>query len=514
MEKNFNTKTKRIAKNTLVLYARMLFMMVISLYTSRVILNALGVEDYGIYSVVGGFVTMFTILSGSLSAAISRFITYELGTGNKERLNLIFSSSVTIQVAMAVVVALVSEIIGLWFLNYKMVIPEGRLVAANWCFQFSVISFVLKLISVPYNATIVAYEKMSAFAYISILEAIGKLIISWLIVYNPFDRLIFFAAMIALLSWTIRAIYATYCKRHFEECHFHLVYDKVLLKKMFSFASWNFLGSSSHHLMREGVNLLSNVYFGVTVNAARGIANQVDHAVMRFVGNFTKALNPQITKSYAANEKDYMFSLMFRGAKFSYFLVLLFAVPLICEAPMILRLWLKVVPEHTVNFSRLAIVISLIQVLSNTMVTAMLATGDIKKYQIIVGGLGLLVFPLSWFLFFMGFPPESSYLCIILVFIAQWVCRLVMLRGMIGLSIAAYMRAVMSKAFITTLLSFPIPVLLCSLMNESIIRFVIVIPMSMLITSFVILYIGMSSKERTFLLSHLPIYKHSKHHIK
>ena len=496
---------KRIAKNTLILYARMLFLMLVSLYTSRVILNSLGVEDYGIYNVVGGVVTMFSMLTGSLSAAISRFITFELGTGNKDNLKKIFSSSITIQAAIALVIAVLVECIGSWFLNAKMEIPEGRLVAANWCLQFSIITFAINLINVPYHASIIAHERMSAFAYMSILEAMGKLIIAWCISINPIDRLIFYGLMLTIISCIIRAIYAWYCKHNFEECTYRFVYDPGLLKRMFSFAGWNFLGAGSAHLMNQGVNLLSNVYFGVTVNAARGIAVQVDHAIMQFVNNFTTAVNPQITKSYASNQKDYMFSLIFRGAKYSYFLVLLFAIPILCETPIILKLWLKIVPDYTVNFVRLAIIISMILVLSKTMVTAMLATGDIKKYQIIVGGLGMLVFPMAWGFFSLGFSPEMAYVSVIIIFICQWVCRLFLLREMTGMSIKCYFQKVMYRVLLTTSLAFPIPIALCSMLDSSIFRAIIVTILSIFLTSAIIIFCGMDKEERRFLYSQISL---------
>lgn len=496
-----NKNTKRIAKNTLLLYGRMLLIMVVSLYTSRVILNALGVEDYGIYNVVGGVVTMFSVLSGSLSAAITRFITFELGTGNLNQLKKVFSSSVTIQIGLALLMILIAESVGAWFVNYKMVIPEDRLVAANWCFQLSIVTFAINLISVPYNAAIIAHEKMSAFAYISIIEAIGKLIIAWCIAINPVDRLIFYAVMIALFAWGIRWLYTAYCKRHFEECTYHVVYDHNLLKKMLSFAGWNFFGAGSWQLMTQGVNLLINVFFGVTVNAARGIAVQVDSAVMQFVNNFTTAINPQITKSYASGDKSYMFSLIFRGAKFSYFLLMFFAIPLIFEMRFVLHVWLGIVPDHAVEFARLALLVSMIMVLSNTMITAMLATGDIKKYQIIVGGLGMLVFPLAWLFFYIGLPPETAYLATILIFICQLVCRLKLLKGMIGLSPIEYIKKVLVKTISVSLLSIVIPIVLTRIMDDGIIRFLIVSLSSVVVSVIAIWFIGINNDERVFFVT-------------
>lgn len=498
MNEPTTTSSKRIAKNTLLLYGRMLLLMVVSLYTSRVVLNALGVDDFGIYNVVGGVVTMFTVLSGSLNAAIQRFITFELGTGNLNQLKKVFSSAVTIQIGLALLMILIAETVGLWFVNYKMVIPEDRLVAANWCFQLSIITFAINLISVPYNAAIIAHEKMSAFAYISIVEAVGRFVIAYFIAINPIDRLIFYAAMVALLAWSVRLIYTSYCKRYFEECTYHFIYDHNLLKKMLGFAGWNFFGAGSWQLMTQGVNLLINVFFGVTVNAARGIAVQVDNAVMQFVNNFTTAINPQITKSYASGDKLYMFSLIFKGAKYSYFLLMFFAIPLIFEMRFVLHAWLGIVPEHAVEFARLALFVSLIMVLSNTMITAMLATGDIKKYQIIVGGLGMLVFPLAWLLFYIGLPPETAYLATILIFICQFICRLRLLYEMIGLSPIEYIKKVLVKTIAVSLLSIVIPFLLIRTMDESILRFLLVGLSSVVVSVIAIWFIGINTSERVF----------------
>lgn len=496
-----SANNKRIAKNTMLLYMRMLFLMLISLYTSRVVLNSLGVDDYGIYNVVGGVVAMFSVLSGSLSGAISRFLTFELGTGNIENLKKVFSSSITIQLGLALFFILLAETIGLWFLNNKMQIPLERLGAANWCLQFSIITFAINLWSVPYNAAIIAHEEMSVFAYISILEGVGKLLIALCIAYNPFDRLVFYALLIALLSWIIRIVYTNYCKRHFEECTYHFIYDHNLLKRMFAFAGWSFFGAGSWQLMTQGVSLLLNVYFGVAVNAARGFANQVDMAIMQFVNNFTTAVNPQITKSYALGDKSYMFSLMYRGAKFSYFLVLFFAIPIICETDYILDLWLGIVPDHAVTFVRLALIVSMIQVLSNTMITAMLATGDIKKYQIIVGGLGMLVFPMAWLFFYLGLPPETAYLSTIIVFICQLLCRLKMLRDMIGLSPMDYLREVLLKIILVTVLASIIPVMITYMLDENFLRLVAVGLSSIICSVVCIWLIGLNCSERQFVIA-------------
>ena len=292
MSTQTSDNNKRIAKNTLLLYFRMLFMMVVSLYTSRVILNALGVEDFGIYNVVGGVVAMFTVISGSLSAAISRFITYELGKGDQSKLNRIFSASVTIQLLLSLIIVVLIESVGVWFLNAKMTIPINRIVAGNWVLQFSVITFVLNLVSVPYNAAIIAHEKMVAFAYISILEVVGQLLIALLIDFSPIDRLVFYALLMCVVAIIVRVAYGLYCKRNFEECTYHWHWDKDILCTMFSFAGWNFIGATSAILRDQGGNIVINLFCGPTVNAAKGISMQVNSAITAFVRNFMTALKP------------------------------------------------------------------------------------------------------------------------------------------------------------------------------------------------------------------------------
>lgn len=496
MSNQVDINNKRIAKNTVFLYFRMIFTMVVSLYTSRVVLNALGVEDYGIYNVVGGIVTMFSVLSGSLTAAISRFLTFELGRNDLDRLKRVFSSALTIQIVLSILVFILAETIGLWFLNYKMIIPIERINAAHWVYQFSILTFAINLISVPYNATIIAHEKMSAFAYISILEVIGKLIVAFTIAISPIDKLIYYGLLLMLIAIIIRLVYGYYCKKHFNECSYQLIFDKTLLNQMFSFAGWNFWGSSSLLLMNEGVNILMNLFFGVRINAARGIATQVNNAVLQFVNNFTTAINPQIIKSYASNDTKYMFDLMYNSARYSYFLFLFFAVPLLLETNFILSIWLNNVPEYATLFVKLVIIISLISVLSNSMITAMLATGNIKKYQLIVGGLGMLVFPLSYILFLLGYPPETAYWINLLIFLLQFVARLFLMREMIGMKITDFLSSVLLKSLFVSIPVFIIPSIFLFTCEESIKRFFILTSFSIVITICSIWFVGINHSER------------------
>ena len=494
---------KRIAKNTLLLYFRMLFMMGISLYTSRVILNALGVEDFGIYNVVGGVVAMFSVISGSLSAAISRFITYELGKGDQSKLNKIFSASVTIQLLLSLIIVVLIESVGVWFLNAKMNIPESRMVAANWILQFSIVSFVIGLISVPYNAAIIAHEKMSAFAYISILEAVGKLVIAFLIMVSPIDRLVFYAILMCAVAVIVRITYGYYCKKHFAECTYHFHWDKDILKQMFGFAGWNFIGASSAVLKDQGVNIVINMFCGPAVNAARGIAMQVNAAVTGFITNFMTALNPQITKSYATGDRKYMMTLIFQGARLSFYMLLLLSLPILVNTRYILVLWLKLVPEHAVTFVQLMLVFAMSESISNPLVTAMLASGRIRNYQIVVGGLQMLNLPISYVCLRMGFMPESVLIVAICISQCCLAARLYMLRGMIGLSSIHYLKNVYLNVLIVAALSVIVPILLSVFMTDSFLSFVAISLVTMASTLVVEFFVGCNNKERAFVVDKL-----------
>lgn len=506
MSNQTSDNNKRIAKNTLLLYVRMLFTMAVSLFTSRVILNTLGVEDYGINNVVGGIVTMFSVLSGSLSSSISRFITFELGKGNIERLKTIFSTGVNIQLGMSVLIIIIAEAVGIWFLNTKMNIPTDRMVAANWVFQCAILTFVLNLLSVPYNAAIIAHEKMSAFAYISVVEVSLKLIIVYMLMISPFDRLETYAVLLLLVGAVIRFIYGYYCKRHFEECTYHFVFDKPVLREMTGFAGWNFLGNGAYMLNTQGVNILMNLYFGVAVNAARGIATQVDAALKQFVNNFTTAVNPQITKSYAQGDLDYMHKLVCRSAKFSAFLMMFFAVPIILETNTILTIWLKTVPDYAVIFLQWIIISSFMDtVLANSLVTSMFATGKIKRYQIIVTTVGCLVFPLSWIAFKLGFEPQVGYILYFIIYTILLFVRLYLLKDMVKLPVMMYIREVLYKLAPIIVVGFAIPGILILTMDAGWLRLILVCLLSVLVTAASEYFIGLSNKEKNFVAEKIKL---------
>jgi len=495
---NYSSNNKRIAKNTLLLYVRMLFLLLINLYTSRVILNALGVTDFGIYNAVGGVVGMFAIISGSLSASISRFITFDLGLGDKDQLKKTFSSSVMVQLVLCVIVLIIAESVGVWFLNNKMVIPENRSFAANWVLQFSLITFIINLISVPYNAAVIAHEKMSAFAYISVVEGFGKLLIAFSITFSPLDRLIGYAAMMALLAVTIRILYGFYCNKHFEECQFHFCWDRNHLKRMFGFAGWNFIGAASSILRDQGGNIVINLFYGPAVNAARAISMQVYAAVNGFVYNFMTAVNPQITKSYASKNNEYMMELILQGAKFSFYLMLILSLPILFNTHYILTLWLKLLPEHSILFVQLVLIMGLSETLSIPLITAMLATGDIRNYQLIVGGLQLLNLPISYVLLRIDFIPETV---IIVAIILSQIClfaRLVLLKRMIYLPVRKYLTQVYLRIILVSLLASSIPFFLKNFISDSFVSFAYSTIICLLSSLATVYFIGLSKRDQVY----------------
>lgn len=487
---------KRIAKNTLLLYFRTMFVMIIALYTSRLILYELGIDDYGIYNAVGGVVAMFTVISSALSSSISRFITYELGHGDTSRLSAIFSTSLNIQFAIVAIVLILCEVVGVWFLNNKMSIPPERLVAANWVLQCSLLSFCVGLISIPYNACIIAHEHMSAFAYISILEAVLKLIICYLLVSSPWDQLITYAVLMLAVSILIRIVYGVYCSRHFDECHYHRVKDRLLLRKMTSFAGWGFITNIAWVFNTQGVNLLVNVFFGVALNAARGVATQVEGSVLQFVNNFTTAINPQITKCYAAGEKEAMFSLVCRGAKFSLLLLLFIAVPLELETEYILTLWLKIVPNHAVTFTRLVIIGIMVNALGNTGYTACMATGNIKRYVLWITSVGILVFPLTWVAYKLGMPAETTYIIYISVYIIVDIVRLYIMRGLLNFPAMMFVQKVLIPLICTISVGSILPIIVYSSMSQSLIRLFVTTIVSFFSIGLATCYIGLTKHER------------------
>lgn len=500
MSSNISSNNKRIAKNTIVLYMRTILTLLVSLYTSRIILNGLGVEDYGIYCVVAGFISMLAILSGSLSSSISRFITYELGKEDKSGLNILFTTSIVIQGFIAVLVLIVGELLSNSIINLFLNIPSDRIDAATWTYHCSLLIFTVNLISVPYRASIIAYEKMTAFAYIGILDVILKLIIALFILFSRYDKLIVYSLLLLAQAIMICFVYVLYCRKNFKECKLCSKIDKRTLKEMTSFASFAFLTSGTAVLNTQGLNMLINIFYGVTVNAARGIAVQVEAIVLKFVNDFTTAINPQIIKQYATGNYATMYSLICRGAKFSFFLLLFLSLPILFEANILLKWWLGIVPEDTVTFLRLTMVASMLTVLGNTGVTACMATGNIKKYTVILTSIGLLVFPLTIVAYKYGLPAESCYWVYITVYSIITIVRLFLMKELIRFPIFMYFRNVLFPVVLTTIGAIIFPSISYFIIDSGLFRFVVTSILCVIGTIISIFILGLTEKERTFII--------------
>lgn len=490
------SENKRIAKNTLFLYFRTILIMLVTLYTSRVVLNTLGIEDFGVYNAVGGVVSMFAVITGALTNAISRYITYEIGKGDINKLKQVFSTSVNIQIAISVIIFILCELAGLWFLNSKMNIPSDRILAANWVLHCSLLTFVVNLISVPYNACIIAHERMNAYAYISIIDAILKLSAAYLLIISPIDKLIAYSVLLLVAALGVRLLYGFYCGRNFQECKYKFKYDRQLFNEMLGFAGWNFFGNATSILNSQGVNLLINIFFGVIANSARGIASQVDAAVNQFVVAFSTAVNPQIIKSYAQNDKNRMFYLVCKGAKFSFLLLLFFAIPIMIESDKILELWLKNVPEGAPLFVRLSLIGAMIATIGNTGYTACMATGKIKAYSIWITLVGSLVFFLTWIAYTKGGAVDTTYYIYIFVYIIVQFVRLVIMKQLLQFPILLFVKQVILPTILVTIVSIILPLWITTIIQPSLIRVLIIFVTATVWTTLCSLYLGLTKTER------------------
>lgn len=491
--------SKRLVKNSLILYMRTFVTMLIGLYSSRLILLALGVEDFGIYRLVAGFVSMFAIVSASLTAASQRYITFELGKPkDQQRLKEVFSTTVVIHIGIALIVLVLGESIGAWFLNTYLNIDPGRMVAANWVFQCSLIAFTLNIVSVPYNALIIANERMTVFAVINIANSLLRLFIIFLLDWILFDSLITYAVLVLLVGLIIWFSYYIYYRHNLKNYAFIFTIDKVLIKSISSFAGWNFIGAGAGILSVQGANILINVFYGVTVNAAKGISNQVEHALVVFTDSFMTAMRPQITKSYASGDYNYFMTLIYKGARLSFYLTLLFALPVFLETNYILKIWLKIVPDYTVIFVKLSLIYVLLESFSRTLVPAMLATGRIRNYQIIVGGLLLLNVPISYLFLAQGYQPQVVIVVAIVISFCMLVARLLLLKNMIKISILYFFNKVLMNSLIVLLLSAIAPFFVLFNMDEGFIRLVLVGLTSVISVALFVYFIGSSAGEKVF----------------
>ncbi|MCA4531109.1 lipopolysaccharide biosynthesis protein [Bacteroides xylanisolvens] len=493
---------KRIAKNTLLLYFRMFFMMIVSLYTSRIVLSTLGIEDFGIYNVVGGVVSMFSFLNGAMATSTQRYLTFELGKeGNVDQMRKVFNASIIIHALISIFILILAETVGMWFIYSYMTIPDSRMDAALWVYQFSILSMIVLVMSVPYNACIIAHERMKVFAYISVLEVILKLLIVYILVLGDIDKLKLYAVLIFCVQLLIRFIYSNYCRRHFKETLFQLALNKKLLKEMTGFAGWNLVGSISFLGVVQGLNILLNIFFGPAVNAARGIAVQVQGTISNFSTNFQTALNPQIIKSYANKDLGYMHQLIFKSAKYSFLLLFFVSLPLMIEMQQILGWWLKVVPEHTVSFTRLVLISTMIDCMANSLIISAQATGKIRMYQICVGGILLLIVPLSYICLLFISAPEIVFIVNILVSLCAQIVRLYLLKNLIILNMYDYFKEVILKIIGVMSLSVILPLFVYFFLDLSLLRFMLVGVSCVISTGLSIYFYGLENRERKYVMS-------------
>lgn len=499
-------RSRRIAKNTILLFIRMIFLLFIGLFTSRVNLQSLGIEDYGIYNVVGGVVAMFTIITSTMSASISRYITYELGCSEKsERLNIIYSSAIRVQWYLAGFIFIFAELIGVYFLNTQLTIPIERMFAANCVLQCSIITFVVNIISVPYNAIIVAHERMSAFAYLSLLEAVAKLTIAYLLFITKFDRLILYAVLLMILQLILRMIYRIYCKRNFQECRSSGKFDKSILRQMTGFAGWNLVGTFAWIANSQGLNILLNIFFGPSVNAARGIAVQIQNSVKGFCKNYQMAINPQITKSYANNDLCYMHKLIYTSSKFSYYILFILILPFLIKTESILNIWLVEVPSHTVSFMKIMLIILLFDSMANPLNTSALANGNLKKFQLSVETLQILVLPISYIVLHIYPIPELVFaIDLFIVVIAQFV-RLKIVSQMVSLSISEYTKKVYFRIVLVSISSFVLPYLMSMLLPDNFINTIIICIVCVLSVALTIYLLGLENNEKQIVLDKIGV---------
>lgn len=497
---------KRIAQNTLFLYCRQFITMAVSLYTVRVILDVLGTVDYGIYNVIGGIVMLFSFLSNTMSSATQRYLSFELGKEKGQNLKKIFSLSVFSYIILIGIIIIILETIGLWFVNNKLTIPETRIVAANFVYQSSILSFAITLLAIPYNAAIIAMERMNIYAYASVVDAILKLIIAWILPYIPYDHLKTYSLLMVIAISSVQIYYIFYCRYYFNFCKYSNTKDKKLLFSMISFACWNMIGALANILRGQGLNILINIFFTPLVNAAYSIAMQVNNAITNFTNNFYTAVRPQLVKLFAAGNKDEMLQLGYKSSTFAFYLILILSVPLITNAYEILQIWLKDVPNYTVLFLQIIILSSLIEVLSVPLANMLQASGKIKIYQLSISILYLLNIPISYIFLKLGFNPEITLWINLSIITISMIPRLFICKRVINLSIKSYIKEVLVKILQPTIIIYFLfnPILIPYWKNHF--NLITLIIIQVVLTMSIILYIGLKQKERTFVFNKLKEY--------
>lgn len=493
-----NVDNRRIAKNTLLLYMRMGLIMIISLWASRVVLSTLGETDFGLYNVIGGIVVAFSFLNGVMNSACNRYYATQLGRRDYEALHQVFKVNVTIFLVLAAAILLLSETVGLWIMERKMNIPADRLQACRWVYQLSILSFLCSVVAIPYRAIITAKEKMKVYAYCSVVEAVLKLGIVFLLSISPIDKLVFYALLMLAVSAATNGFYILYCRCCYPECRYDWHCDRALAREIMSFNGWGVLGSMATIGKNQGVNILLNMFFGPAVNAARGLANQVYINVYQFVQNYVLAFNPQIVKSWAAGEKEDMMRLVFQASRFSYFLLYAIVLPLLLEMDCVLGLWLGDVPALTATFASIMLAVSLVDSFHDPLFYSVQATGKVKWYNILVGGSQLLIVFAAYFLLkFAHIRAEMVFWLIFIFAVITQGIRIAMAVRYADMDLRAYAAKVLLPIAGVTLASAVLPCIFVQLVPEGVGRLLLTIALSLVCTAIAVWTIGLEKSERT-----------------
>ena len=495
-----NNNTSRIAKNTLLLYFRQILIMLVSLYTVRVVLNVLGAEDYGIYNVTAGVVTMFGFLTSTMASASQRYLAVDLTTGDLNKQKQTFGLILLTYILLTIITVILAESVAVWFLNAKMTIPDERMYAANWVLQSAILTFVVHIMATPYMSAIIAHEKMNIYAYVSIADAALKLAIVFIIKVISYDKLIFYAFLLFASSVLTTLLYIMYCRKFFPECKASFFYEKKQMKEMTAFAWWNMIGSLAHMLRSQGINVLLNLFFNPMVNAARAVAYQINNALTSLSNNFYTAVKPQIIKSYATGELDRMIKLITSSSRFAFLLVFLMTLPLFLNMDFILKLWLVNPPEYASLFAKLVLINTLLEVFNMPLVAGLHATGNIKKYQIIVSGINLMNMPISYVLLKIGFPPETTLIVNILLVAIALIPRLLICKKYYSINIKEFVVNVIVRVFIVAALCFISGYYLLKLFDEiDTLNFVLFTLTLVIVVIPVIYFLGFTKIEQTFI---------------
>lgn len=511
MSNQSSDSNKRIAKNTLFLYMRMFVMMLTALFTSRIVLDVLGAADYGLNNVIGGVVVLFSFLNSAQLSATQRFLNFHLGRKDYKQTNVVFCMSLNTYMLLSVLVVILGETVGLWFVNTQLNIPPKRMYAAQWVYQFTLVQFVINLLRISYNASIIAYERMNFFAYVSLVEVISKLLVVYLLYITTFDKLIFYSFLYTVVPLVITIVYKLYCNRNFDTTKYKAIWDKKTFKKMFSFSGWSLFGSLANLAAQQGLNILINIFYGVTVNAAAGIANQVSNNVYGFISNFQTAFQPQIVKTYAAKEVERFHKLIFQTSKFSYFMVIVLVLPILFTIDGILEIWLTEVPEFTAIFCRLILIFFSIEAITAPLWMSIQATGKIRNYQILMASLVFLNFPIAYIVLKVGLPVYTVWIVRIIVNLVTMAARCIYMKKKLEFPLLPYLRNVMLPIVTVTIVALPIPIILHYMVSGFWANLLIVGFVTLIVTMIDVYFVGMNAHEkdiaRNMIFKKIPILK-------